>query len=194
MSGQPTTHTTLIARLSQGADPLAWHEFCDRYGKLILGFAHRHGLQPADCDDVLQDVLKSLTQSMPGFQYDPAKGRFRSYLKTVVMHAISRRACQNRPEMPLDNNGPCADPAGSVAEQMWEAEWRQYHLRQAMRTIAEDFGATTRAAFERYVLAGEDAHQTAESLGLSVDQVYQAKSRILRRLCRIIRDQVQEEG
>jgi RNA polymerase sigma-70 factor (ECF subfamily) len=191
---QTTTHTTLLARLSQGSDPVAWREFCDRYGELIRSFARQQKLQPADCDDVLQDVLTALTQSMPQFQYDPKKGRFRSYLKTVVTRAISRRIRQRRGELPLDNSGDDAVSPSPDVEQVWEAEWRQYHLRQAMRAIEAEMNPTDRAAFARYALRGEGARKTAESLGLSVDQVYQAKSRILKRLSQIIEHQVQEEG
>jgi RNA polymerase sigma-70 factor (ECF subfamily) len=190
---QTTTHTTLLTRLSEGTDASAWREFCDRYGELIRSFARQQNLQAADCDDVLQDVLTALSQSMPQFRYDPAKGKFRSYLKTVVMHAISRKIGQKRGELPLDTVGEGA-VSSSDAGQAWEAEWRQYHLRRAMRTIEAESSPTDRAAFARYALRGEDARKTAESLGLSVDQVYQAKSRILKRLSQIIDQQVREEG
>ncbi len=191
---QPTTHTTLLARLAEGVDPSAWREFCDRYGELIRSFARQRRLQSADCDDVLQDVLMALTQSMPQFRYDPTKGKFRSYLKTVVMHAISRRIRQRGGGLPLDTIGEGDVSPSADAEQVWEAEWRQYHLRQAMRTIEAELSPTDRTAFARYALRGEDARKTAQSLGLSVDQVYQAKSRILKRLSQIIEQQVREEG
>ena len=66
MSAQLTTHTTLLARLAKGDDSSAWQEFNDRYGQLIRGFARRRGLQPADCDDVAQEVLLGLSKAMPG--------------------------------------------------------------------------------------------------------------------------------
>ena len=85
-----TTHVSLLARLSDEADRTAWHDFCSRYGEMIRHFARQQQLQPADIDDVLQDVLVALTRSMPGFRYDPAKGKFRSYLKTVVVRVVYR--------------------------------------------------------------------------------------------------------
>lgn len=188
-----TTHVSLLARLSAGADPAAWQEFCDRYGQLIQRFARQWRLQPADCDDVMQEVFTSLTRSMPGFQYDPGKGRFRSYLKTVVVHAIQRILCQKPGDAALESN-VLADEVDSSSEEVWEKEWRQYHLQQALRQIDAEFNAKDRAAFESYAVQGRDAKGTAEELGLSLDQVYQAKSRILARLTEIIERQVQEEG
>ncbi len=195
MLGQTTTHISLLARLSEGADRGAWAEFFDRYSELIRGFARRQNLQPAECDDVLQDVMVSLTQSMPGFRYDPAKGKFRSYLKTVVLHAIYRRACQKPSAEALGHaGGQSPGLSDESAEDEWESEWRQYHLRSAMKCVAAEFNPSDRRAFELYALAGDDAAATADSLGLSVDQVYQAKSRILRRLGELIDQQVREEG
>ena len=189
---QTTTHITLLARVSRGQDPSAWREFCDRYEDLIRAFARRRGVRPTDTDDVVQDVLLALTKAMPGFAYDPAKGKFRSYLKTVVLHAISRRSCQTMPATPLPDgsmSGPGDDP-----EPLWESEWRQYHLRRAMKTIRAEFGSSDIAAFEAYVREGRSADDTAAALGISVDSVYQAKSRILRRLGQLIESQVAEEG
>ena len=193
ISQTTATHATLLARLSDG-DAVAWSDFCDRYEQLIRGFAKRQGLGGADADDVVQDVLLGLTKSMPGFRYDPAKGKFRSYLKTATMHAIWRRSRQKGPVVPLGEGGSQADGADDPVDQTWEIEWRQYHLRQAMRTIRAEFNASDVIAFERYVGADRDAKETAAELGLSVDSVYQAKSRILRRLGQVIATQTDEEG
>ncbi len=195
MHGQ-TTHISLLQRLSNGQDADAWREFHERYGELIAGFARRRQLQPADCDDVVQEVLLSLTRTMPGFRYDPAKGKFRSYLKTITLHAVFKRKLQRHGEVDLQHveqatRAACADEETETA---WEVEWRQYHLRQAMRTITVEFNAPDRQAFQYYAVEGRDAGETAKSLQMSVDQAYQAKSRIMRRLSELIDRQVQEEG
>ncbi len=146
--GEYTTHATLLARISGGTDPEAWREFYHRYRELIRGFARRRGLQAADCDEALQDVLTALTQALPGFRYDPERGKFRSYLKTITVRAIMRRARQKRGERPLDDmeaSTPSPEEAPQT-EEMWEAEWRQYHLRQAMECIRVEFNAKDRAA------------------------------------------------
>lgn len=188
------THATLLARLSEGADPGAWHEFCARYGELIRNVALRRGVQAADADDILQDVLLALTKAMPGFVYDPAKGKFRAYLKTVVLHAIYRKSRQNGPDALLSEEAASSLAAKDGDEAAWEAEWRQYHLRLAMRSVELEFNENDLAAFDRYAVGGEEARAVAESLGLSIDQVYQAKSRITRRLAELIERQVADEG
>ncbi len=187
-----TTHITLLKRLSAGDDRTAWRDFVDRYGDLIRGFARRAGRSDNDADDVLQDVLVALVAVMPNFQYDPSKGRFRGYLKTIVLRSLSKKRRQNDAARSLEEGD---DPVGDdESESNWELEWRQYHLRRAMSMIETEFSVQDRAAFQRYAVEGHAADETARTLGISVDQVYQAKSRILKRLGTIVAEQVDEEG
>ena len=196
MYAQTTTHATLLARLNDAEDRSAWEEFCERYGELITRFAQREGLQLADCEDVAQDVLMALTRSMPGFEYDPRKGKFRSYLKAATLHAVFRKRHQRHGQVNLEHIAEATRVAVTDAtiDESWEAEWRRYHLRQAMRTVEAEFNDTDRQAFHKYAIEGRDARDVAAELGLSLDQVYQAKSRIMKQLARVIECQVEEEG
>lgn len=196
MLAQTTTHGTLLARLSGGNDASAWGEFLDRYGDLIRRFAVRRGMQAADADDVTQDVLMSLTRSMPGFRYDPAKGKFRSYLKTAVLRAVIKKNRQKPGEVKIGDVEAAVTRAldDATIDEVWEVEWRQYHLRQAMRAIDVEFNATDRAAFAQYAVDGRPAQETADALDVSVEQVYQAKSRILKRVRQLIEQQIRDEG
>jgi len=191
-----TTHATLLERLSDDLDPTAWREFHDCYAELIHGFARRQGQQRSDCDDIVQDVLLAVFKSMGRFRYDPARGKFRSYLKTLTLRAVFRnRRQQSRPELlgRLEDyvKRAAEDPA---IEARWEDEWRQHHIRQAMRRLKPEFNEQDRVAFSFYVMQGRTALETAAALGLSVNQVYQAKSRILRRLSETIAEQIESEG
>lgn len=213
-NSQTQTHATLLARLadggSAGSSGAAWREFVDRYGELVRAVCRRHGLQVSDTDDVLQDVLLSLSKSMPGFTYDPSIGRFRSYLKTVVLHAIYKKSRQKPPAINLGSmsggstglspglggvGGAAATVSDDPAEDaQWEQEWRQHHLRHAMRIIDAEFSARDRTAFERYAVMGENAESVAQDAGVSIEALYQIKSRITKRLGQLIEAQVMEEG
>ncbi|MFG0330751.1 MAG: sigma-70 family RNA polymerase sigma factor [Phycisphaerales bacterium] len=191
-----TTHVTLLERLGEGSDSPAWDEFYRRYGKLIESFATRQGLQAADAQDVVQDVLVALSRSMRDFEYDPSKGKFRSYLKTITLRAVFRKFRQKKaaPAQGLVAGGVDDALHDEEIDALWETEWRQYHLRQAMRVIDAEFNEQNRTAFRLYVQDGCSAAEVAEALGVSVDQVYQAKSRILKRLSELIAAQTADEG
>ncbi|MFT3684444.1 MAG: sigma-70 family RNA polymerase sigma factor [Phycisphaerales bacterium] len=212
-----STHITLLERLGGGVviagegdgsrvvDQEAWRAFHERYGDLIRGYARMRGVQPADCDDLVQEVMVSLAKVMQsGFVYDPSKGTFRSYLKTTVVRAIARRARQNRAVTGLEgieDHAPTTGGAGGGGggspeqpDEAWEQQWRQHHTRLAMKVVEGEFNATDLEAFQRYALLQHDVQAVARDLKISVDSVYQAKSRILRRLSKLIAEQVAEEG
>ncbi len=196
MLSTATTHVSLLARLSEGPESAAWREFSQRYGELIYNYGRRRGLQPADCDDLVQEVLLSLTRAMRGFVYNPEKGRFRSYLKAVTVRAIPRIVRREATPLPLEELERAAAEAADreSRDDDWDEEWRSHHVRRAMRLIEVEFGGPQLRAFQRYAAEGVHAHLVAEALHLSVNQVYQAKSRILRRLAELVHEQVLDEG
>src|SRR4029453_15379958 len=88
------TNPSIFLRLNRSdADvrELAWHEFHRRPAGVIAGFARQGGMRAADVEDVVQDVLVGFYATSPTFVYDPAKGRFRGYLKRCTFHAVQRR-------------------------------------------------------------------------------------------------------
>ena len=190
------THITLLARLGKIENSAAWTEFCDRYGGLIRGFAIRRGLQAADADDILQDVLLNLSKSLPNFTYDPGKGLFRSYLKTVVLHAIFRKSCQKTGAVSLGEVESLTHAAAAApdVDALWESQWRRYHVEQAMRALESEFSDRDREIFDRVAVAGDEPGRIAAESGISVDLVYQIRSRITRRLSELVKAQIAEEG
>jgi RNA polymerase sigma-70 factor (ECF subfamily) len=192
------THASMFARLAASpstANP-AWAEFVERYGDLIRSFCRSHGLQTSDTEDVVQDVLLGLNKAMPGFAYDPSKGRFRGYLKTATLHAIYRTFRQDKAPASLEERESMVVDANADAaiDERWERAWRQYHLRRAFATMSTEVSSRDLQAFERYALQGEDAGVLAKELGLSLDALYQIKSRCTKRLAVLVEKQVEEEG
>jgi RNA polymerase sigma-70 factor (ECF subfamily) len=131
---------------------------------------------------------------MPDFRYDRTRGRFRSLLSTMTRRAIVDQVRQKRREasVPLADSAEVAAPT-AAEEEAWELEWRQHHLRRALRVVEREFSETNMQAFQRYVVGGASPEDVARSLGISVEQVYQAKSRILKRLSAAIEQQRRDE-
>jgi RNA polymerase sigma factor (sigma-70 family) len=191
-----STDSELLHRLMNGDAEGSWRDFLARYGTLIRGFARRQDFQAADCDDVLQEVLLGMSRVAPGFEYDRAKGKFRAYLKTIVIHAISKTRCQKRGRPQLEQIEETTRTAlhDLDVEAMWEDEWRQHHLRQAMRVIRREFNEAEVVAFQTYAVEGHDAAEAAAETNMSVGYVYTIKSRILKRLKELVEQQIREEG
>lgn len=157
---------------------LAWDDFRQRYVPVIAGFARNLGAEKQDIDDIIQDVFLRLFVALPKFEYDPAKGRFRGYLKVVTLNAVRTRVGQRArintvalTEMNDDDE---------AVEQTWTTFWDRQILRRALDLVREEYASHPRVfqAFEQYVLLAKPAEEVAAEFDMSVDSVYQAKVRI----------------
>ena len=178
------TRATLLLRL-RDEDPqpraLAWREFHDLYGPMIGGFVRKIGGRAQEVEDVVQDVMTGFFAAAPKFVYDPAKGRFRGYLKKCTIAALAKRRAQDARFRAMPADEPAAAPTGPSLDELWEQVWEQQLLRQALAAVRERYGDNkTYHAFERYVIGAQEPADVAASLHMSVNSVYKAKERITR--------------
>lgn len=82
----PGTRLTLIGRVQAAGGDSAWAEFHAIYFPIITRWCSLRGLQPADAQDVSQQVFLKLLAGI--CKYCPRQGRFRAWLRTVVNHAV----------------------------------------------------------------------------------------------------------
>ena len=195
-AGTPGTNPSIFLRLNAAdAKPreIAWSEFHDRYEPIIGAFARKLGVKRHDVDDLVQDVLVGFFGKAATFAYDPARGRFRSYLKVCTMRAAYKRFGRDaREDRALALTA--LDEDAAQVEQVWNDVWEKQQLEQAMADVREQLrGESSWRAFEQTVLHGRTPQQVADELGLTVSAVYKARDRIgksLReRLKKIQRDQ-----
>ena len=73
------------------------------------------------------------------------------------------------------------DPHSDLSRQ-WEQEHDCHVVQRLLRRVEEAFTPPTRRAFRRLVLEGARPEEVAAELGLSVNAVLIAKSRVLQRL------------
>src|SRR5437868_6432315 len=66
MAKAPPTRPSLLLRLRDARDGVAWSEFVEVYAPLVYGYARKQGLQDADAADVTQEVLRADGGGWPG--------------------------------------------------------------------------------------------------------------------------------
>jgi RNA polymerase sigma-70 factor (ECF subfamily) len=179
-SDSPTTNPSIFVRLKAAdAAPreIAWKEFNRRYGPIIVGFARRLGARPHDVDDIAQDVLLGFFGKSPTFVYDPAKGRFRGYLRACTYRAICKRFGREIKfkQVPLAD----IDEQAVEIEHEWNDLWEKQQLERAMAELRQQhLNDKSWAAFEQTVVKGRAPQEVAEELGVTVSAVYKARERI----------------
>jgi RNA polymerase sigma-70 factor (ECF subfamily) len=164
---------------------MAWSEFRSRYAPVIAGFAKRCGASNQDIDDIVQDVITGFFSVSGDFVYDPAKGRFRGWLKTCTVRAAVRRAGKN-----LHFRGMRLDEIPQVelaVEPMWVDVWEQQLVARALHELRREADDSLAfRAFEQYVLLDRPAEVVARELSTTVGNIHQAKSRMTRRLRELV--------
>jgi RNA polymerase sigma-70 factor (ECF subfamily) len=170
-----TTSPSLLLRLCQSPSAAAWDRFAQLYGPLLLSWAHRLGLAEGDASDLAQEVFVALLEKVALYEVQPGK-RFRGWLWTVMVNKWRELRRHRRPHTPLD-----ADVA-APSEAAWEEEDRRHLIGRALRIMQSDFEPITWKACWEAVANDRPAAEVAAELGISVNAVYQAKSRVLRRL------------
>jgi RNA polymerase sigma-70 factor (ECF subfamily) len=181
------TSASLLERLRSAPDEAAWRRLDDLYRPLIRRWLLRDPALGEEANDLVQDVMGVLVRELPGFQRQRT-GSFRRWLRTVTAHRLGAhyRSRKNRPlalgappeECPL---AQLADP-NSELSRLWDEEHDRYVLRRLMDLIEPMFEPSTLAAFRRVAYDGVAPAQAAEELGLSLNAVLLAKSRVLSRL------------
>src|SRR5262245_52394361 len=166
------TPSSLLERLRQPFEPEAWARFVALYTPLIYSLARRTGLQEEDAADLVQEVFVTLLQVLPTFVYDRHKS-FRRWLRTITLNKW--RNSQKRWEQRIVHGGAgkleaVADP--DDLEALWEAEYQQHLVGQALRIMQTDFQESTWKACWETVVEGRPAVEVGADLGLSVGAVY----------------------
>ena len=176
-----STSYSLLLRLRRPGEQAAWQRFIDLYTPLLYFWACRMGLRAQDAADLVQDVFVILLQKLATF--DRQKGSFRTWLRTVAVHRW-RDALRKRAAVPPNaGDDALADAAApDVVDAVWEAEYRRQLFGRAVQLMRSDFEEKTWKACWALVVEDKSGADAAAELGMTVDGVYAAKSRVLRRL------------
>jgi RNA polymerase sigma-70 factor (ECF subfamily) len=176
-----TTSVSLLERLRGRASKPSWERFVRLYTPLLYFWVRRLNLQEQDAADLVQDVLTTLVEKLPEFEYDPSKS-FRAWLRAVTLNRW-RNHQRRRPAASLgDDAEELAGHAAEAMDTLAETEYRDYLVGRALRLMRAEFETQTWKVFWEHVALGRPSADVAREFGISVESVYAAKSRILRRL------------
>lgn len=181
------THTTLLERIRDGEDAVAWDEFWTRYWRAIFNFAQCRGCSEHTAEEIVQEVMLSVFQNRQVFRYDSAKGRFRDWLGGIARNLVNKRRARPAERVrAVGGDGQDAlelakDPHGQ-ADDRWQQAFEESLLNVLLDLVRREVAPETYQAFELVALEGVSAADAAQLTGLSRNAVYLARKRILQRL------------
>lgn len=181
------TSASLLERLRDAPTSSIWQRMVDIYTPLLRGWLGRHQLQSPDQDDLIQEVMTVVVAEIPKFHYDPQRGTFRGWLRTILANRL-RAFWRGHRRTPT----PAEDTFEELLEQLADPQsevtsgfndlYDEIVLKRLLEQIKPEFEEKTWQAFHRVALDEANPAAVAEELGMSVGAVYIAKSRVMRRL------------
>ncbi|PHR95537.1 MAG: RNA polymerase subunit sigma [Blastopirellula sp.] len=178
-----TTSISLLWKLKQPNQEVAWGRFVDLYAPLIFHWGIQQGLTSTDAADLVQEVLMVLVVKLPDFEHDPNQ-RFRGWLRTITVNKAKNFHRRKKVRREYESGQQATqqvssdDPAGLFEE----AQYRKYLIGRVKKLIEVEFEPVTWKACWKHVTEDRTAAEVGQELGISANAVRVAKSRVLRRL------------
>ena len=183
-----TTQLSLLARLSDSDDAIAWRTFVEIYQPVIYRSLRAKGLQHCDADDVAQQVLISVAKSLAIRPHDPNRALFRTWLSRVIRNAAINAMQRVHSDQAaggtqaLDAMSAVPERTAETDEDLFDREQQRQMFHHIAGVIQSEFEASTWQAFWRTMVDGESIEKVAHELGKQVGSVYAARSRIVKRM------------
>lgn len=191
----PDTSDTLIRR-AVAAEPEAWRQLVDVYGPLLFRWSRRKGIQESDACDLVQEIFATIHHGLRRFERRSVVGSFRAWLRTIFNSRLTDWHRRNSRRVSATSLSEIDDLADRYADdsraddetEMERCIEKTLVARMVLKSIQSDFQPETWSAFWLVSIDGRSPADVAEELGISIWSVYQAKSRVLRKLRRELTD------
>lgn len=174
-SDQPGT-TTIVRRVQDDGSDESWKQFVMRYEYVIVEYAIAAGLRHDQAEDLRQSVFVELIKILPSLTIDPNRGSFRSILRTIVKRRTIDLIRLHYRDADLKAHLSALSVKKDTPE--WDLAWETGLMKQTFSEVAQLVNPDTFQAFELTTTYGVPAKEVARLLGMTVDSVYQSKSRI----------------
>ncbi len=184
-----STRESLLLKLKQtgehnDCDQDAWFQFVEIYGPIVYSRCLRSGLQSVDAQVVTQEVFVRVYHAIQRFEYDRARGRFRSWLYQITQNEIRRFIQRVRKNDNAIGGGLVDHLLEQSAEHTgseWDDEINERIYELASKRVQEDHPDEWEV-FELLWDESKTPAVVAKIFGKKPAWVYQVKYRVLKRL------------
>ena len=192
MSDNHQTRITLLQRLRDAHDERSWDEFVDIYRGYIYAIVRNMNMSWHDSEDIIQTVLVKAWEKLPSFEYEPGRGKFRSWLSTVTKNAVLNILAKKEVRRSAAEKHSAEEIAGVAApsalndlDALAEREWQVYIAGRALENVRQQFTGNVMAIFEAHS-EGVSSADLAAQYDIAENTVHVYKMRVQKALFREI--------
>ena len=192
----PETRHSLIVRLKDQRNNLAWTEFLCAYEPFLLRLVRKQGTPERHVADVSQQLLIAIAKSVEGWEPDGKSASFRRWLGCVARNVAIKFMMRERKQI----TGQGGSDFLTVLEEAIDSsvngelphQYQQELILWAAERVRSEFRESSWRAFWETEVAGRSIAEVSKDLGVSVGSVYMSRSRIFARI-RVIIEEVLDE-
>lgn len=172
-----------------------WRRMATIYAPLVYRWCLKAGVRADDAHDIVQEVFRTIVMRVGEFCRDRPGQTFRGWLWTITRHKLGDFFRSRSGQPPAIGGSKFLERLQSVTggdepASSGHVDGLAQACHRALLLIEADFEPHTWQAFWRVAVEGQYPADVAADLKISVNAVYLAKSRILRRL----RDELELQG
>lgn len=199
--GRMATTSSGLLEKARRQDPEAWERMVTLYGPLLYYWCRKWGLQAQDAGNVSQETFLVVASKLHEYRHDRTTDTFRGWLYRIAQHKfydVTRRCRPGGIGVGGDDAQTylqsLAGPSSDDQSEQALAEETSMLYRRAVELIRGEFSELDWQAFYRVVVEGQRPRDVAQDLVSSINSVYLAKSRILRRAREEFADLLEDSG
>ena len=204
MDNPQKTSASLILKVANQRDFEAWNRFSSIYEPLVYRIALAKGLQTADAEDLVQEVMTRVARSVGKWEPDSGKGTFRGWISTIARNLVVdflRRKTRTPVTSDRTEIRKLVEGVSDTENELeyFDREYERQLFINASNDIRGYFAQSTWQAFWETAVKNEPIARVANRLGMSPGAIYVARSRVMSRLKRRIQaihncEEVPEDG
>ena len=174
-------------RLPDAGDVAAWEEFVALYGRVLFRVATGRGFQPADADNLVQEVLFAVAKSISKWLERTDRGSFRAWLLTIARHEATDMLSR-RGKRAMERNGDVtaeilnASPARCDVSSQLDLEYERAVFQWAAEKVRKAVAENTWRDFWLTHIEGLSIKEAAQILQTRPANVYFGRSRVMARI------------
>ena len=177
-----TTRASLLVRVRDPQNSQAWRQFDAIYRPMLYRFARARGLDHADAEDIVQQCMGAVQKYIREFDYDPARGRFKGWLRTMLNNRVRNLAKARHEQVAESQDFKRPQHREESPDETFERLWMQEHLRHCLRELESEVESSTFQAYQAYVIEERPVEEVCRELNMTANQLYKIKWRVTQRL------------
>jgi RNA polymerase sigma-70 factor, ECF subfamily len=194
-AAEPSSISSTLLDQIRTCRPEAWQRLVDLYGPVVYRWCRQLGVGRTDAADVVQEVFAAVAAGAGRFRRETPEHSFGAWLRTVTRSKVCDHFRRRRGLLEAEGGTDAQQRLLNLPESAEESlslsaplATDKGFVHRALDVVRAEFEPRTWDAFWRIAIDGQSPAETAVAMKLSLAAVYQAKSRVLRRLRRELRD------